>query len=212
MSDISTLKEKNNLKTLHFILLTVVTMGLYSVVWLHKTTTVVEEVTQIKTLSQTGLVVYLALCGIGGIFFTVSDPRFIATGYAMTVIAQLIAIAWCFRVRRALRAYTLTKHNFEPRMNRLYSVLFTFYHINYCINDMARAKHKHDQKRQTPSGISRGINKKVIVDFACKFASTFHCNSLCELAREGVRQCHKFAHQYCCMAASRVQQPSQLAS
>ncbi|WP_460094798.1 DUF4234 domain-containing protein [Pseudomonas sp. S2_B03] len=109
MSDISTLKEKNNLKTLHFILLTVVTMGLYSVVWLHKTTTVVEEVTQIKTLSQTGLVVYLALCGIGGIFFTVSDPRFIATGYAMTVIAQLIAIAWCFRVRRALRAYTLTK-------------------------------------------------------------------------------------------------------
>lgn len=150
MSDISTLKEKNNLKTLHFILLTVVTMGLYSVVWLHKTTTVVEEVTQIKTLSQTGLVVYLALCGIGGIFFTVSDPRFIATGYAMTVIAQLIAIAWCFRVRRALRAYTLTKHNFEQRMNRLYSVLFAFYHINYCINDMARAKHKHDQKRQTP--------------------------------------------------------------
>lgn len=152
MSDISTLKEKNNLKTLHFILLTLITMGLYPLVWLYKTATVVEEVTQIKTLSHAGLVAYLVFCGIGGIFFAIPHLWFIATGYAVTVVAQLIAIAWCFRVRRALRAYTLTQHNFELRMNRLYSVLFGFCHINYCINDMARAKHKHDRKRQTPQG------------------------------------------------------------
>ena len=152
MSDISTLKEKNNIKTFHFILLTLITLGLYPIVWLYKTATLVEEVTRIKTLSQTSLVVYLAFCGIGGILFTIPDFTFIAAGYALTVIAQLIAIAWCFRVRRALRAYTLTEHSFELRMNRLYSVLFAFYHINYCINDMARAKHKHDQKRQTPTG------------------------------------------------------------
>lgn len=152
MSDISTLKEKNNIKTFHLILLTLITMGLYPVVWLYKTAALVEEITRIKTLSQTCLVVYLACCGIGGILFTISDLTFIIAGYALTLIAQLIAIAWCFRVRRALRAYTLTEYGFELRMNRLYSVLFGFYHINYCINDMARAKHKDDQKRQTPMG------------------------------------------------------------
>ncbi|MNR49551.1 hypothetical protein D3C85_1689450 [compost metagenome] len=65
--------------------------------------------------------------------------------WAVTV--WLLAVVWCFRVRRALRIYTMTKHGFEPRINRAFSVLFTFYHINYCINALARDKNKNERKK-----------------------------------------------------------------
>jgi hypothetical protein len=146
MSDISTLKEKNNLKTFHFILLTALTMGLYPNVWLYKTAVAVEDLTGIKTLSTRFMIGYLTLCGIGGVLS--STPVF---GFSLALAVWLLSLAWCFRVRRALRAYALTEHNFELRMNRVYSVLFTFFHINYCINSLPRDKQKHQDKKPSTS-------------------------------------------------------------
>ncbi|MGF0240816.1 hypothetical protein ACQR3P_16330 [Rhodococcus sp. IEGM1300] len=50
------------------------------------------------------------------------------------------------QARKLPTAYTLTEHHFEIRMNRVFSVLFTFLHINYCINALPRAKQKHEKK------------------------------------------------------------------
>jgi hypothetical protein len=151
MSDISTLKEKNNLKTFHLILLAVVTMGLYLNIWMYKTAAAVEDVTRIKTMSTTFLIVYLGMCGIAGLFSTIQNLTFVGLGFLLIVVAWFVSLAWCFRVRRALRAYTLTEHNFEFRMNRFYSVLFTFYHVNYCINALPRDKQKHEDKKPSTS-------------------------------------------------------------
>ena len=151
MSDISTLKKQNNLKTFHLILLTVVTMGLYLNIWMYKTATAVEDVTRIKTMTRTFLIVYLGMCGIGGLFSLIPDLTFIFLGVLLTVVAWFVSLAWCFRVRRALRAYALTEHNFEFRMNRVFSVLFTFYHVNYCINALPRDKQKHEDKKRLTS-------------------------------------------------------------
>lgn len=147
MSDISTLKKQNNLKTFHLILLTVLTMGLYLSVWMYKTASTVEEVTRIKTLSTTFLIGYLTLCGIGGVLSSTPDLMAKTLGFSLTLIAYIVSIAWCFRVRRALRAYALTEHNFEFRVNRIFTVLFTLYHVNYCINALPRDKQKHHDKK-----------------------------------------------------------------
>jgi hypothetical protein len=147
MSDISTLKEKNNLKTFHFILLTALTMGLYTNVWLYKTAVAVEDLTGIKTLSTRFMIGYLTLFGFGSVLSNTTDAADMAVGFLLALAAYLLSLAWCFRVRRALRAYALTEHNFELRMNRIYSVLFTFYHVNYCINALPRDKQKHHDKK-----------------------------------------------------------------
>lgn len=146
MSDISTLQEKINLRTFSFILLNSVTFGLYSNIWLYKTSNAVEEVTHVKVMSPTFLIGYLALVGVGGILINVAGKFAPVVLLIWNALVWLVAALWCFRVRNALRRYTLTEHNFAPRINRVVSVLFTFYHVNYCINSLAREKQKHREK------------------------------------------------------------------
>ncbi|SEN14491.1 hypothetical protein SAMN04487857_110180 [Pseudomonas sp. ok272] len=165
MSDISTLK-KATVPTPLLILLAVVTAGLYLYVWMYRTSQTIEKVTGAKVLSERFLISYLTLGGMGGLVLTLvtnyaplavvypdSVSVYVAfalvISYSMSLAATLLAIAWCFHVRRALRAYTLVQHHFELRMNRVWSVLFIFYHVNYCLNDLPTAKQKHDKKQRS---------------------------------------------------------------
>lgn len=67
------------------------------------------------------------------------------TGILLLVLIAL-SLLWCFRVRRVLKAYALAVHNFELRMNLVYTGLFSFYYVNYCINALASDKQKHEDK------------------------------------------------------------------
>ena len=71
MSDISTLKEKINIKTFHFLLLSMLTLGLYSYVWLYRVSTAVEEVTRTKVMTETFLVGFLTLSGSGTLLIVI---------------------------------------------------------------------------------------------------------------------------------------------
>ncbi|MDD0999127.1 hypothetical protein M5G20_25115 [Pseudomonas sp. TNT2022 ID1044] len=147
MSDISTLKEKIDTNTFYLVLLTIVTAGAYMYIWLYKASTAIEEVTHIKVMSKGFLIGYLITVTwvyVAALFISLLIPG-LSLLWAVTV--WLLAVVWCFRVRRALRIYTMTKHGFEPRINRAFSVLFTFYHINYCINALARDKNKNERKK-----------------------------------------------------------------
>lgn len=148
MSDISTLKEKIDTGTLSLFLLAIVTFGLYTYVWLYKVSTAVEEVTQIKVMSKTFLVGLLALVTWGA--FLAFFVGILVQGFMVlwNVTVWLVALVWCLRVRRALRAYALAEHHFEPKINRVFSALFTFYHLNYCINALPRDKQKHEDKKR----------------------------------------------------------------
>ncbi|BFT61482.1 DUF4234 domain-containing protein [Pseudomonas moorei] len=148
MSDISTLKEKINTKTFHLFLLSLVTWGLYSYIWLYKTSTAIEEVTRIKVMSTSFLVGYLTFISMGAFLVPLVAPFAHWLTVFWSVAIWLITVNWCFRVRTALRTYALTEHNFAPRINRIFSVLFTFYHVNYCINALASDKQKHEDKKR----------------------------------------------------------------
>ena len=154
MSDISTLKNKINTKTLHLFLLGSVTGGLYLHIWLYKTFTALEEVTRIKTMSTTFLVWYLITIGLIGNVSLVNHPVALMVMGVLFLLLSVFTLLWSFRARRVLRAYALAEHNFELRMSLLYTGLFTFYYINYCINALPADKQKHDdRKRPTPHSV-----------------------------------------------------------
>jgi len=147
MSDISTLKDKINTKTFHLFLLGLVTGGLYLHIWLYKTFTTLEEVTRIKTMSTAFLVWYLIIIGLIGNASMVEHPIALFVIGILFLLLSVFTLLWCFRARRALRAYALAEHNFELRMSLVYTGLFTFYYINYCINALPADKQKHDAKK-----------------------------------------------------------------
>ncbi|EJM21288.1 hypothetical protein PMI22_02172 [Pseudomonas sp. GM21] len=151
MSDISTLKEKINTKTFHLFLLGLATGGLYLNIWLYKTFNALEEVTRIKTMSTTFLVWYLIIIGVVGNLSTVNHPYTLIASGILLLLLMLLSLLWCFRARRVLRAYALAEHNFELRMSLVYTGLFGFYYVNYCINALPRAKQKHEDKKRLMS-------------------------------------------------------------
>jgi hypothetical protein len=148
MSDISTLKEKINIRTFSLLLLGLVTGGLYMHIWMYKTYTALEEVTRIKTMSSAFFAFYLTIIGTIGHLSLV--PHFYALyliGFLFLLLA-VVSMLWCFRVRRALRAYALAEHNFQLRMSLVFTGLFGFYYVNYCINALPRDKQKYERKKQ----------------------------------------------------------------
>lgn len=146
MSDISTLKEKINTKTFHLVLLGLLTGGLYLNIWMYKTFTALEDVTRIKTMNPAFFVGYLALIGIIGYVSVVPHLYALVLTGILLLLLTALTLLWCFRVRRVLKAYALAEHNFELRMNLVYTGLFTFYYINYCINALPSDKQKHQDK------------------------------------------------------------------
>jgi hypothetical protein len=148
MSDISTLKDKINTRTFPLFLLGILTGGLYLNVWMYKTFTALEEVTHIKTISPALFVFYLSCLGAIGTLGSIPHEYALAVAGAVFILVTLLSMLWCFRVRRVLRAYTLAVHNFELRMNLVYTGLFAFYYVNYCINALPRDKQKHEAKKR----------------------------------------------------------------
>lgn len=148
MSDISTLKEKINTRTFSLLLLTLVTGGLYMNIWMYKTFTALEEVTRIKTMSSAFFAFYLTIIGtIGHLSLVPHFYAFFLIGFLFLLLA-VVSLLWCFRVRRALRAYALAEHNFQLRMGLVFTGLFGFYYVNYCINNLPLDKQKHEDKQQ----------------------------------------------------------------
>jgi hypothetical protein len=105
---------------------------------MYKTFTALEDVTRIKTMNPAFFVGYLALIGIIGYVSVVPHLYALVLTGILLLLLTALTLLWCFRVRRVLKAYALAEHNFELRMNLVYTGLFTFYYINYCINALLR--------------------------------------------------------------------------
>ncbi|MEB0044996.1 MULTISPECIES: DUF4234 domain-containing protein [unclassified Pseudomonas] len=140
MFDISSLKDKNNLTTLNLFLLVILTAGLYLIVWMYRTGTAIEEVTKIKIVSSSFFISYLALMGIGGLLVDLGTQDIVMLGSIMLLTSTILGLVWCFRARDALREYTQNEHDFELLMNWVCTLFFSFYYVNYCINDLPEAK------------------------------------------------------------------------
>lgn len=155
MSSINDLSTRLNSKTLNFVLLSVVTCGIYPLLWLYRKQGIISETTGVSFTSDL-YVLWMTICfGISRQFAMMgtTDPEMygydtVADMFAMlsgvlSIACAVMYIIWAFKARAALRQYALNTFRFDLKMNAFYTVIFSVYYINYCINDMQQALAKH---------------------------------------------------------------------
>ncbi|EQA6837187.1 DUF4234 domain-containing protein [Salmonella enterica subsp. diarizonae serovar 65:(k):z] len=165
MSSITTLKDKLATPTLHFALLTVATGGIYPLLWIWKHQDAVMQETGRK-FSSPLLVIWMAVCfGLAAFLRPYSMPRIddmnyihtpvvmIALTFILSIACGILYIVWAFKARAALQHYALTQFHFELKMNVFYTLAFSVYYINYCINALPEALAKHQLLRSQPQPV-----------------------------------------------------------
>lgn len=154
---IHTLSNRLNTPTGNLVLLSLVTNGIYSLMWLYKHQDTIMQETGQRFASRL-LIIWMAVCvGVSTalrLFFPLQLDRYgdsvNATADMMQGLATLISFAWCvlaviwaFRARAALCQYALTTFRFDLQLNIFYTALFNIFYIMYCINDLPQALMKH---------------------------------------------------------------------
>ncbi|SBS36753.1 hypothetical protein MSP8887_03425 [Marinomonas spartinae] len=142
MSDIDALKKDVNMKTWQLLLLTLVTVGIYNLVWIFTTTNKIQRHTGIKVVGQPFLLVMSVCFAWAGVFS--ESSYFLVALLSLAISLSLLTLyeVWAFKVRKALQEVALVEHQQVYKMNVIYTFLFTLYYINYCINDLPKQLEK----------------------------------------------------------------------
>lgn len=161
MSRIEELKDRIDSKTLNFVLLTIASMGMYTLLWVYRANQIISDVTKARIVDYTYFV-WITIClGLGGTLSTlVEDPSLALIGALISLAANVMFIVWAFKARKVLIEYALAEHRIYLSMNIFYTLIFSSFYINYCINDLPEEKRRQDLYRSDPpspppSGSSR---------------------------------------------------------
>ena len=157
MQDISTLKNALKTNTLSFVLLSLVSGGIYTLMWLYKNQGIMTKTIN-NTFSQGTFIIWIAVCfGLSNQLsniVSISVDEY-GSGYRdspdsvailvllLSLAANVLLIVWAFKAKIALQHYVLTTFKFELKMNVFYTVIFNVFYITYCINVMPEALQKH---------------------------------------------------------------------
>lgn len=131
---VSILKEKINTKTLNFVLLSIVTLGIFNVMWLFKNNNQIEEILEEKILDHRVIIVLAAVIGWSSIFS--SEPDLEVLGGILSILSSVFYIVWAFKSKKALQKLMLNEHKIDYKMNSFYTFFFNVYYINFCINEL----------------------------------------------------------------------------
>ncbi|MEI9745537.1 DUF4234 domain-containing protein [Enterobacter ludwigii] len=153
MNDISLLSQRLATPTLHFVLLSIVTCGVWPLLWLYKKQEIISETTGYPLYGNL-FIIWLAVCfGLGRQFGVMASPdlagfdptsdTLLGLSAVLSFACGVMYIVWAFKARTALRHYALNTFRFDLKMNAFYTVVFNVFYITYCINDMPHALAKH---------------------------------------------------------------------
>ena len=153
MTDISTLSQRLATPTLHFVLLSIVTFGVWPLLWLYKKQEIISETTGYPLYGNL-FIIWLAVCfGVGRQMAAMASPdlagydptsdTLLGLSAVLSFACAVMYIVWAFKARTALRHYALTTFHFDLKMNAFYTVVFNVFYITWCINDMPQALAKH---------------------------------------------------------------------
>ncbi len=140
---INELEEKIQQKTLTLVLLSIATAGIYPILWIYRNYSVINDITETKIVDDV-FVIWLAVCvGLGSQLATSKEEVMVALGGILYIAGCVLYAVFAFKIRSTLREYALQKHKIDLPMNRFYTLIFTVYYINYCINDMKEVERKN---------------------------------------------------------------------
>lgn len=146
MPSITDLKDAINTKTASFIFLSLVTAGIYPILWIHQNTEKMEKITG-KTISIRNYAVNIAGCvGMSNILAALASLRGSETMPAMSSLLILLSgalyIVWAFKAKSAMEEYVLTEYKIDLKMNVFYTFVLNIYYINYCANHLPEIQRK----------------------------------------------------------------------
>jgi len=153
MNDISTLSQRLATPTLHFVLLSIATFGVWPLLWLYKKQDIIRETTGMPGYGNL-FIIWLAVCfGVGRQLAAMASPdiagydptsdTLLGLSAVLSLACAVMYIVWAFKTRAALRHYALNTFHFDLKMNAFYTVLLNVFYVTYCINDMPQALAKH---------------------------------------------------------------------
>lgn len=153
MNDISTLSQRLATPTLHFVLLSIATFGVWPLLWLYKKQDIISETTGVPGYGNL-FIIWLAVCfGVGRQLAAMASPdlagydptsdTLLGLSAVLSLACAVMYIVWAFKARSALRHYALNTFHFDLKMNAFYTVVFNVFYITYCINAMPQALAKH---------------------------------------------------------------------
>lgn len=148
MKEITTLKEINNQGTWYFLFLSVITMGVYPLMWAWKNTDLFnkEMNAQIKPNIFLAIAILYFIASIFEVFSWASLSPFgqdTAVSLVFDLISSLIYLTaticwsiWALQMKKALEFYAITEFGLNLKLNVFWAFLFQHLYINYCINDL----------------------------------------------------------------------------
>ena len=131
-----------NTKTLHLLLLSFATVGVYAFLYMREKQAQIEEITGCpKPIGNDAFVVCTAAAAMWGQQITniaaPSDGFLIGIGFALSIIAIAFYITWAFRAKKAIEQYAVKEFLFDYKMNPILTCFLNLYYVNYKINDLA---------------------------------------------------------------------------
>lgn len=149
MNDINLLKDSLDTKVLNFVILTVVTGGIYPLMWLFLNQRKLTEAMKDNFVDSNYPLWIAVATGLGWFLsdfsYEISDEDTILDYIAalLSFASAVMYIVWGFKAKAAIQAYVLKEFKFELKMNMFYTLIFNIYYIIYCINSMGAEHQKH---------------------------------------------------------------------
>lgn len=149
MSDIDSLSKKLNTTTSQFFLLTLVTAGIYPVIWLYKASKLIESETQSIIIHPHYYIVVTLLLGWSLILgdaqlVMLMSYSFYGLSAFLSKVYLIALIVWAFKAKSTLQIYYLKKHGLDIKPNGFYTFIFSTYYINFLINALPEIKERSD--------------------------------------------------------------------
>lgn len=150
MKDINSLAVSIDTKIMNFILLTIVTGGIYPMMWLYLNQTKLTEKMNNNFVAKNYPIWLAIVIGLGwfltDLSHAVSNSETVLDNIAnlLSAASVVMIIVWSFKAKSALQAYALNEFKFELKMNPFYTIVFGICYIVYCINNMDAELQKHN--------------------------------------------------------------------
>jgi len=144
---IKELKNSINLSTGKFVLFSIITGGIYPILWINKYSELIKETFEIEEHNfPKNFDFYLAICvGLDYQFsiYSIYIPILGLLSSLCGLGSAILYILWAFKIKNGILNYVNSKLNLNYKMNSFYTFLFTVFYINYCINELGEIDEKN---------------------------------------------------------------------
>lgn len=144
---LSEIKRTTDVSTIKFVLLSLFTGGIFTLMWMYASHNKIVETTKVEFASRGMVLAIAVLFGLGGALAGV-EPGYdtqgiIIFGSILVLCSTIAQIVYAFKVRSAILTYCAREFKFAPKFNGVLTFLFTVIYVNHVINGLQEQLERH---------------------------------------------------------------------